>query len=124
MGYFMATQKPRLQVLVTEDVLAIYANAAEVFGVSASKMAAQVLSEAAESIQQMASIMADAKAHQSEAGVRAAEGLKGMLVDARQTAANAQVDLEDAIAAHKRSDKAQEQQKPKAKAKAKAKPKA
>lgn len=117
----MATQKPRLQVLVTEDILAIYAKSAEVFGVSASKLAAQVLSEAAESIQQIAAVMLEAKAHQSEAGLRAAQGLKGMLVDARQTCADAQVDLEDAIAAHKRKEAPQEQSKPKAKAKAKPK---
>lgn len=121
MGSVMATQKPRLQVLVTEDILAIYAKSAEVFGVSASKLAAQVLSEAAESIQQIAAVMLEAKAHQSEAGLRAAEGLKGVLVDVRQTAADAQIDLEDEIAKRKRSDKAQEQPKPKAKAKAKPK---
>lgn len=117
----MATKNPRMQVLVNQEVLDIYTNAAVVFGVSASKLAAQVLLEAAESIQQMALIMSEAKAHQSEAGLRAAEGLKGVLIEARQTAANAQVDLEDAIAAHKRKEAPQEQPKPKAKAKAKPK---
>jgi dTDP-4-amino-4,6-dideoxygalactose transaminase len=120
----MATSKPRLQVLVTEEVLAIYTDAAAVFGVSASKLAAQCLMEASGAIQQMAVVMAEAKAHQSDAAVRAAQGLKGVLVDVRQDAAEVQMHLEDAIASHKRSEASQVQPKPKAKAKAKPKPKA
>ena len=115
----MATSKPRLQVLVSEEVLAIYTEAAAVFGVSASKLAAQCLIEASGAIKQMAAVMAEAKAHQSEAAVRAAQGLKGVLLDARQDAADVQVHLEDLIAAHK----SKEIEKPKVKAKAKPKPK-
>lgn len=115
----MATKKPRVQVLLSEQVLQIYTDAAAVFGVSASKLSGEVLTEAAESIKKMASIMASAKSDQADAAVRAAEGLKGLLVDARQTAADAQIDLEDEIAKRKLSDKAQEQPKPKAKAKSK-----
>lgn len=117
----MAIRKPRVQVLLSEEVLQIYAEAAAVFGVSASKLSGEVLTEAAQSIKQMALLLSEAKSQQSEAAVRAAEGLKGMLVDARQTAADAQIHLEDEIAKRKRSDKAQEQPKPKAKAKAKPK---
>lgn len=118
----MATSKPRLQVLVTEEVLAIYTEAAAVFGVSASKLAAQCLMEASGAIQQMAAVMAEAKAHQSEAAVRAAKGLKGVLVDVRQDAADAQMHLEDVIAAHKSKELPKD--KPKPKAKPKSKPKA
>lgn len=117
----MATSKPRLQVLVTEEVLAIYTEAAAVFGVSASKLAAQCLMEASSAIQQMAVVMAEAKAHQSEAAVRAAQGLKGVLVDVRQDAADAQMHLEDVIAAHQRKDNPEELPKPKPKRKAKPK---
>jgi len=117
----MATSKPRLQVLVTEEVLAIYTEAAAVFGVSASKLAAQCLMEASGAIQQMASVMAEAKAHQSEAAVRAAQGLKAVLVDVRQDAADAQMHLEDVIAAHQTKDRPEELPKPKPKRKAKPK---
>lgn len=117
----MATSKPRLQVLVSEEVLAVYTEAAAVFGVSASKLAAQCLMEASDAIKQMAVVMAEAKAHQSEAAVRAAQGLKGVLVDARQDAANAQMHLEDVIAAHQRKEQPQELPKPKSRPKAKPK---
>lgn len=113
----MATKKPRVQVLLSAEVLAIYTEAAAVFGVSASKLAAECLTEAAQSIKQMAAVMADAKANQAEAAIRAAEGLKAVLIDARQDAADAQIHLEDAIAAHKRADKADEVIVPKPKGK-------
>lgn len=117
----MATKNPRMQVVVNQRVLAIYTHAAAVMGVSASKLASQVLLEASESISEVAALIEQSKSDKTTAGLKAAEALKGMLVDARQTAADFQIDLEDEIAKLKRSDKAQEQPKPKAKAKAKPK---
>lgn len=118
----MATKNPRMQVVVTQRVLAVYTHAASVMGVSASKLAAQVLYEASESISEVAGLIEQSKSDQTTAGLKAAEALKGMLVDARQSAADVQLDLEDVIAAHKRSSKvkAVRPARPKAKAKPKA----
>lgn len=55
---------PRVQVCLPEDVLNIYANAASVLGVSASKLAAEVLSQAVPSVQAMASVVLVAKQRQ------------------------------------------------------------
>ncbi len=117
----MATKNPRMQVVVSQRVLAIYTHAAAVMGVSASKLASQVLFEASESISEVAALIEQSKSDKTTAGLKAAEALKGMLLDARQTAADVQLDLEDSIAAHKRKEAPQKQPKPKAKAKAKSK---
>ena len=93
----MANSKPRVQVLLTPEVHAIYADAASVFGISASKLSGEVLTEAAEAIKQMAAAVRIAKDGQFAAGLRAGETMKSLLVDTRQKVADAQIHMEDVI---------------------------
>jgi hypothetical protein len=102
----MANLKPRVQVLLSAEVHAIYTDAAAVFGISASKLAGEVLTEAAHSVKAMAAAVLIAKEDQSDAGLRAVETMKALLVDTRQKASDAQLDLEDVISATKAKAKA------------------
>ncbi len=101
----MANLKPRVQVLLPAEVHAIYSEAAAVFGISASKLSGEVLTEAASSVKAMAAAVMIAKQDQSDAGLRAAEAMKSFLVDARQDAADAQLHIEDVISATKAKSK-------------------
>ena len=60
----MSRKMPRVQVCLSEDVLNIYAHAASVLGVSASKLASEVLSQSVSSVQAMASVVLVAKERQ------------------------------------------------------------
>lgn len=102
----MANLKPRVQVLLSAEVHAIYTDAAAVFGISASKLSGEVLAEAAQSVKAMAAAVMIAKQDQSDAGLRAAEAMKSVLLDARQGAADAQLHIEDVISATKAKAKA------------------
>jgi len=101
----MANLKPRVQVLLSAEVHTIYTDAAAVFGISASKLSGEVLAEAAQSVKAMAAAVLLAKEDQSDAGLRAAETMKSILLDTRQRASDAQLHIEDVISATKAKSK-------------------
>lgn len=124
----MSTSKPRVQVLLTPEVLEVYARAARLSGISASKLAGEVLKEAAPAIDEMAALLHKAKDDQAGAGSRVAEGMVALANKARSALDAAQFDLEDEIATRKASkidpEPLSPKSKPKPKPKAKTKPKA
>jgi hypothetical protein len=102
----MATVNPRLQVPITADLLARYQAIGKSFGVPASKVAADILAESVGVLEQAAVMFDKCKVDQKNTAHIVATELKSMIVDVRQSVADAQIDLEDAIAASKKKSKA------------------
>lgn len=115
----MATIQPRVQVCLNADTKAIYDNAARAMGIPTSKLIANICADAAPNIVQLTELLNQAKT--SSSPVAFLNMAKDLAVDARQNAADAQIHLEDVIAAHQIKDKPQEPPKPKQKPKAKPK---
>ncbi len=97
----MATVRPRVQVCLDAETKAIYDDLADAFGISTSRMIASVLVDCAPSLQKVGEAMR--LAIEEKDPLTLLQAGKGFAVDARQVIADAQVDLEDMIAATKKN---------------------
>ena len=99
-GGYMATIRPRVQVLLDEETKAVYDELASLFGISTSRMVASVLADTAGSMKQVIEVMRAAKEKSDPLSML--EAAKRFAVDSRQLIANEQLDVEDLIAAAKK----------------------
>lgn len=97
----MPSTKPRVALTLKEETKKIFDEAADVLEIPTSRLIVQVLEEAQDSIFQMAEAVKEAKSNP----VKGLVGLKELVLSGRQDAAEIQVDLEDEIAARKRSQR-------------------
>lgn len=102
----MPAKNPRLQVSMSEELLARYKAISESLNVPASKIAADVLAESVEPLEKIAAMYAKARAEVHGNALSLADGLKSVILDARQKVADVQLDLEDAIAEAKKKNNA------------------
>ena len=105
-GVYMAATNPRLQVPLSDELLARYKAVGKVFGVSATRVAADILGESIGVIEQAALMIEKSRVDQQNSAAVVADGLMKIVVDTRQAVADCQIDLEDAIAASKKKSKA------------------
>jgi hypothetical protein len=105
-GVYMASTNPRLQVPLSDELLSRYKAVGKVFGVSATRVAADILGESIGVIEQAAVMIEKSRLDQQNSAAIVADGLMKIVVDTRQAVAYAQIDLEDAIAASKKKSKA------------------
>lgn len=99
-GGYMATIRPRVQVLLDEETKAVYDELASLFGISTSRMVASVLADTAGSMKKVIEVMRAAKEKSDPLSML--EAAKRFAVDSRQLIANEQLDVEDLIAAAKK----------------------
>lgn len=99
-GGYMATIRPRVQVLLDEETKAVYDELASLFGISTSRIVASVLADTAGSMKQVIEVMRAAKEKSDPLSML--EAAKRFAVDSRQLIANEQLDVEDLIAASKK----------------------
>jgi hypothetical protein len=70
-------------------------------GVSASKLVCEFLDEALPAIKMVGDAFEEAKKNQADSSLKALNILKDTLLDARQSASEAQLDIEDVISVQK-----------------------
>jgi hypothetical protein len=97
----MATIKPRLQILLKAETKLAIEKAASQMGVSASKLVCEFLDEALPAIKMVGDAFEEAKKNQADSSLKALNILKDTLLDARQSASDAQLDIEDVISVQK-----------------------
>lgn len=96
----MATVRPRVQVCLDAETKAVYDDLADAFGISTSRMIANVLADCAPSMIKVSKAMKMAK-NNNDALTLLNYG-KELAVEFRQEVADAQVDIEDMIAVTKK----------------------
>ena len=94
----MATTNPRMQITLKPETKKIYEDFAEVMGIPASRAVVQILEESQESIMAITASLEAAKADP----VKGLKGLKKLVENGLETAAESQIDIEDAIDAKRR----------------------
>lgn len=97
----MATEKPRFQVLVNPETKHGIERAAHQMGISGSRLISQFLDEALPAICMLGDAFEQAKRDQADSSYKALEILKLSLLEARQSASDAQLDIEDVISSQK-----------------------
>jgi hypothetical protein len=101
----MATIKPRLQVLLNPETKLEIERTAEIIGLSASRLVSEFLDEGLPAIKALGDAYAQAKLAMADSPTKALEIYKDLLLEVRQSASDAQLDLEDVISASKSKNK-------------------
>tara|TARA_B100000446_G_C10439863_1_gene301343 strand:- start:155 stop:454 length:300 start_codon:yes stop_codon:yes gene_type:complete len=94
----MPSRKPRIAITVPDDLKNDYDFVADQMGVTTTKLIIDVMEEAREQILSVGKAI-EAMKHDPEKGL---VYMKRLMTDVRQDAADAQLDLEDAIAQEKK----------------------
>lgn len=95
----MPSRNPRIALTLKPELKKVFDDAADILGVKTTKLIVEVLEEAQGPIHEMAQAVHAAKSDP----VKGLSGLKDMVISGRQDIAQAQIDLEDEIAAQSRS---------------------